>query len=142
MARGPPRRRRALRCSRRAGGARPRDRPAAFHWEGIAPIVDPPWQPTLIYPARGLELLWTPPVTTPEALARVVGRSRARLLAALDAPLSTTELARRLELTAGATSQHLGALRAAGLVTATRQGHEGLYLRTHPAECLLASVPD
>src|SRR5690349_8115135 len=28
--------------------------PSAFHREGVAPIVDPPWQPTLVYPARGL----------------------------------------------------------------------------------------
>ena len=112
--------------------------PSAFYWQGIGPIIDPPWQPTLIYPARGLELLWAPAATTPEALARVLGRSRARLLTALEAPRSTTELARRLGLTAGAVSQHLSALRAAGLVTATRHGREVLYLRTEPAERLLS----
>jgi DNA-binding transcriptional ArsR family regulator len=73
-------------------------------------------------------------------LARVLGRSRARLLTALDAPRSTAELARRLELTTGAVSQHLSALRGAGLVTATRHGREVLYLRTQPAERLLTSA--
>ena len=58
--------------------------PSAFHREGVAPIVDPPWQPTLVYPARGL---------------------------------------------------------AAGLVTAGATGREVLYLRTDPAERLLASLP-
>jgi DNA-binding transcriptional ArsR family regulator len=111
--------------------------PSAFYWQGIGPIIDPPWQPTLIYPARGLELLWEPGTAAPAALAAIIGRSRARLLTSLDAPRSTTELARRLELTAGAVSQHLKALRAAGLVTATRHGREVLYLRTEPAQRLL-----
>jgi DNA-binding transcriptional ArsR family regulator len=112
--------------------------PSAFSWQGIGPIIDPPWQPTLIYPARGLELLWAPAAAAPEALARVLGRSRARLLVALDAPRSTTELARRLGLTPGAVSQHLGALRGAGLVTARRSGREVLYLRSQTADRLLA----
>ncbi|MBA3408548.1 MAG: helix-turn-helix transcriptional regulator [Solirubrobacterales bacterium] len=93
-----------------------------------------------IYPARGRELLWEPGTAAPGALAAVIGRSRARLLTSLDAPRSTTELARRLELTTGAVSQHLGALRAAGLVTATRHGREVLHLRTEPAQRLLASA--
>jgi DNA-binding transcriptional ArsR family regulator len=114
--------------------------PSAFYWQGIGPIIDPPWQPTLIYPARGLERLWEPGSVTPAALAAVIGRSRARLLIALDAPRSTTALAGRLELTTGAVSQHLGALRAAGLVTATRHGREVLYLRTQAAQRLLASA--
>lgn len=114
--------------------------PSAFYWQDVGPIIDPPWQPTLIYPARGLELLWQPGAATPQSLARVIGRSRARLLSALDAPRSTTELARGLGLTPGAVSQHLGALRAAGLVTATRHGHEVLYLRTHVSEGLLTAT--
>jgi len=84
--------------------------------------------------------LWAPSVTAPAALVRVVGRSRARLLTALDAPRLTTELARRLDLTAGAVSRHLSALRAAGLVSATHHGREVLYLRTEPAERLLTSA--
>ena len=38
------------------------------------------------------------------------------MLGALDAPRSTTELARALELSAGSVSQHLSVLREAGLV--------------------------
>jgi hypothetical protein len=60
--------------------------PSAFYWQGIGPIIAPPWQPALLYPARGLELLWQPGTTTPGALSAVIGRSRARLLALLDAP--------------------------------------------------------
>jgi DNA-binding transcriptional ArsR family regulator len=110
--------------------------PSAFYWQSIGPIIDPPWQPTLIYPARGVELLWQPGEAGPDALARVIGRSRAALLAALDAPRPTTDLARRLGLSPGAVSQHLAALRAAGLLTATRHGREVLYLRTPLADQL------
>ena len=114
--------------------------PSVFYWHAVAPIVAPPWQPTLFYPARGLELLWEPGAPAPDALAGVIGRSRADLLTALDAPRSTTGLARRLGLSAGAVSQHLAALRAAGLATATRRGREVLYLRTELAEQLQASA--
>jgi DNA-binding transcriptional ArsR family regulator len=59
------------------------------------------------------------------------------VLAGADAPVSTTELARRLRITPGGASQHLSALAAAGLVSRRREGREVLYLRTPLAESLL-----
>jgi DNA-binding transcriptional ArsR family regulator len=114
--------------------------PTVFFWHGVAPIIYPPWQPTLIYPARGLELLWDEPAPRPEALARVLGRSRAVLLAELDRPRSTSDLAAALRLSAPAISQQLSALRAAALVGSARHGREVLYLRTELAERLLAAT--
>ena len=113
--------------------------PTAFFWHGIGPIVYPPWQPTLIYPARGLELLWDVPAPRPDALARVLGPSRSALLAELGVPRSTAALAARVSLSAPAVSQHLGALRRAGLVTSSRHGREVLYLRTELSERLVAA---
>lgn len=110
--------------------------PSAFYWQGVGPIIDPPWQPTLIYPARGVELLWQPGEAGPQALPRVIGRSRADLLAALNAPRTTTDLAKQLGLSPGAVSQHLTALRSAGLLTTHRRGREVLYLRTPLADQL------
>jgi DNA-binding transcriptional ArsR family regulator len=111
--------------------------PSAFFASRPATITDPPWQPTLLYPARGLALLWEQGERcAPETLAAVIGRTRADLLELLEAPRSTTDLAPRLELTAGAVSQHLTALRAAGLVTAERDGRAVLYLRTPTADRL------
>jgi DNA-binding transcriptional ArsR family regulator len=105
--------------------------PSAFLWDRPMVAADDPWQPTLIYPARGVATLWEEgPRTTPEGLAGVLGRTRAALLADLDAPRSTSELARRHGITAGAASQHLGALRAAGLVAARREGRNVLSVRT------------
>lgn len=113
--------------------------PSAMQSQRPACIIDAPWQPTLVYPARGVALLWQTGHSTPAALARVLGRTRATLLEALDAPRSTTELAAGLGLSAGGVSAHLIALRDAGLVTAARQGHAVLYARTPVADQLLAS---
>lgn len=110
--------------------------PSAFQWTGPSAIIGAPWQPTVIYPARGVGLLWQPDLAAGDALARIVGRTRARLLTALVAPASTTQLAERLGITPGGASQHLTALAAAGLVAGQRHGREVLYLRTARGDAL------
>jgi DNA-binding transcriptional ArsR family regulator len=115
--------------------------PSVFAWTHPSVVTDAPWQPTLAYPARGVALLWdTGAERTPEALAGVLGRSRARILTALDAPRSTSELAEVLDISPGGASQHLGALRAAGLVAARREGRVVLYGRTEAADALVAAA--
>jgi DNA-binding transcriptional ArsR family regulator len=115
--------------------------PSAFGWAFPATMTDEPWQPTLFYPARGVATLWEPGAAqAPEALGTVIGRGRAAVLAALDAPASTTELARRLEVTPGAVSQHVGALRAAGLVASERDGRTVLHARTGLADALVGGA--
>jgi len=115
--------------------------PSVFAWPRIFAKLDPPWQPTLRYPPRGVGMLWAPAQAGPsEALGAVVGRTRAALLGALDSPASTTDLARRAGVSPGAASQHLTALRDAGLVTPHRSGRYVLYARTTAAEALLAAA--
>lgn len=115
--------------------------PSAFVWPRVFSKTDPRWQPVLRYPPRGIATLWeTGSAAAPGALAAVVGRGRAMLLAELAAPASTAELARRSGLTAGAVSQHLGALKAAGLVSGHRAGRHVLYARTRLAEALVAGT--
>jgi uncharacterized protein DUF5937/helix-turn-helix protein len=105
--------------------------PSAFSWPNVYVIMDQPWQPTLIYPPRGVATLWAPGrCEGPEALAALVGPTRAAVLADLDAPRSTTELAGRLAISPASASAHLGVLRAAGLTTGTRHGRRVLYRRT------------
>lgn len=104
--------------------------PSAFLWPNLAVIADAPWLPTIAYPARGIAELWRSPPAPPEALARLLGRTRALILASLDRPLSTTALAALLELSPAGVSRHLLSLRDAGLVSATRRGHEVRYART------------
>lgn len=105
--------------------------PSAFVWPGVVLVLDLPWQPTLIYPARGIAGLWQAPATTPPvALGRLLGRTRAKLLLALAEPASTTILARRLGHSPSGVSEHLSALRDAGLLTSYRVRHQVVYERT------------
>ncbi|WP_435372370.1 ArsR family transcriptional regulator [Streptomyces ficellus] len=109
--------------------------PSAFVWPRVFSVLDEPWQPSLRYPPRAVAMLWhRRSATVSDALAGVLGRSRATLLTELTAPASTTGLARRTGMTPGGVSQHLTALRTAGLVSAHRAGREVLYARTRTGE--------
>lgn len=110
--------------------------PSAFGAERPYVIDRAPWHPAVIYPGRGIATLWEQPDPAPEGLARLLGSSRAAILAELAAPTSTTDLARRLDLSAGTASHHLTALREAGLIAGTRHGRWVLYVRTPLGEAL------
>jgi DNA-binding transcriptional ArsR family regulator len=101
-----------------------------------------PWLPGVIYPARGIATLWEQAPAAPGGLARLIGGSRATMLADLAAPRSTTELAIRLSLSPGTTSHHLAALREAGLVTSRREGRSVLYARTPLGDALASQQPN
>jgi DNA-binding transcriptional ArsR family regulator len=113
--------------------------PSVFYPHKTAAMTEEPWQPTLIYPARGVALLWEEAASAPDALAKVLGKSRAALLADLDAPRTTTDLAQRLEMTPGGVSQHLSALKDSGFVTARRNGRSVLYCRSELADQLVTA---
>jgi hypothetical protein len=104
--------------------------PSAFGWPNVLAISSEPWQPTIAYPARGIAGLWDKPLPPPGALVRLLGKTRATMLAALDRPASTTALAQRHGLSPAGASRHLIAMRDAGLVSGTRHGHEVRYART------------
>ncbi len=111
--------------------------PSVFVWPDVVSGFARPWQPTVIYPARGMGRAHTAPVPRPpEALARLLGRQRAALLAGLTAPASTTDLAHRHALAASTVSAHLSILREAGLLTSRRQGYRVLYGRTALGDAL------
>lgn len=111
--------------------------PSAYLWPNVAAIVEEPWLPTIVYPAEGIAGLWQASQPTPEALSRLLGRSRARVLAALDQPLSTTAIAAITDLSPAGASRHLIALRDAGLASTGRHGHEVRYRRTELGSALL-----
>ena len=113
--------------------------PSAFLWDKPKAIVGEPWQPTILYPARGIGTLWDEPELSC-ALESLLGANRAAILEACEAPRSTTEIARRLELSPGGVSQHLKVLRSAGLVQAERVGREVLYVRSEAADALVAAA--
>ncbi len=110
--------------------------PTVMTWPGVRKMIEP-YQPMLAYPARGIGTLWEtglPP--SPHALAALIGHSRAAMLTALAEPCSTTALARRLQITPGAVSQHLSVLVDAGMVTRSRVGRRVLYRRTRTGDML------
>jgi DNA-binding transcriptional ArsR family regulator len=112
--------------------------PSVFVWPRLAAITEGPWQPTLIYPARGVGMLWEPGVPgSPDALVALIGRRRADVLSALDVPRSTSDVASRLGLAPASVSQHLSVLRDAGLVHANRVKRVVLYARTARGDGLL-----
>ncbi|WP_219461580.1 DUF5937 family protein [Nonomuraea rhizosphaerae] len=113
--------------------------PSAFYWPSVA-VISAPYQSTLVYPVLGVATLWEQgPPPAPGALAALIGRSRARILLALAEPSTTSALAGRMSLTAGAVSQHLGVLSDGGLTVGMRVGKQVVYRRT-PAGDALASA--
>jgi DNA-binding transcriptional ArsR family regulator len=118
--------------------------PSVFTWPRLHAIVDAPWQTTLIYPARGVATAWEPtPPPGNDALSRVIGRSRADLLLALDVPRTGSQLAAVLGLSAAAISEHISALRDAGLVSTHRDGRHVIACRTTLGNHLLSGgAPD
>jgi DNA-binding transcriptional ArsR family regulator len=113
--------------------------PSVFAWPYVTAALRPTGAGTLRYPARGAGTLWEPPrPETNDHLVRLLGPTRAALLAGLAQPATTPELAGRLGVTPGAVSQHLAVLRLAGLVTTQRDGRNAVHLRTRRADALLA----
>lgn len=106
--------------------------------------VEPPWPFALVYRASGVADLLGPadPTRPPDALDRLLGRTRAAVLRALAVPATTTQLVRQLDLTLGGVGGHLTVLREAGLVTRTRTGREVRYARTPLGDALVHDVPD
>ncbi|WP_282695593.1 winged helix-turn-helix domain-containing protein [Streptomyces sp. CC208A] len=107
-----------------------------FHWRGAPLVQDVPGRPVVLaYPAGpGL-----PPVPEDlgrpeEALAGVLGGTRAALLRALPGPRTTTELAAALGGSAATVSAHTAALRGAGLLTTARTGRSVHHSLTPVAE--------
>jgi DNA-binding transcriptional ArsR family regulator len=101
--------------------------PSAFVWPSVTAIVDPPWRPTLVYPARGIGALLGGRAAAPAPLSRLLGRTRALVLADLAEPSSTAALAARHGLAPSTVSAHLSALEGAGLLLRRRHGHEVHY---------------
>ena len=75
----------------------------------------------------------------PEGLARLLGATRATVLADLAAPRSMMEDAGRLQISPANASHHLTALRDAGLLTSRREGRAVLYVRTSLGDALVAA---
>lgn len=113
--------------------------PCAFVWPDVLVSTADPL-PSLTYSPRGLGRLWeSTPDTSESPLGAVVGRTRATILALLELPMSTTQLAAQLTLAAPTLNVHLKSLLAAGILSARRDGRAVLYQRTPLGDQLVAS---
>jgi DNA-binding transcriptional ArsR family regulator len=102
--------------------------PSAFVAPRVAVTLEPP---ALVYPARGTAaLVGQGPVASGNAVSRLLGATRADILALLEEPYTTTALAHALRRSPGNVADHLAVLREAGLVARRRVGRRVLYRRT------------
>ena len=110
--------------------------PSVFNWPQVSVSKATSSQTTLLYPARGTATVWEDsagllgaglPGAGSPALEELLGAARARLLAVLRSPATTTALARQLGVTPSAVSQHLAVLHRGGLVDRRRSGRSVLY---------------
>ena len=114
--------------------------PCAFAFPDLLFLDMPGHAPTLSYSPRGVGNLWrATPDPTGSALAALMGTTRAATLLLLDLPMTTTQLACHLDVSAPTMSEHLRVLARTGLVSATRRGREVLYARTTVSEELIAA---
>lgn len=108
---------------------------SGLSWQ-IVPEYITPW---MTYSARGSGNWFSEMLPDPEEQLRVaLGDAPARLLIALCEPDHTSNLAKRLYLTAGAVSQQLKRLHQAGLVDSTRSGYKVYYRLSERGLKLLA----
>jgi DNA-binding transcriptional ArsR family regulator len=114
--------------------------PCAFVWPDVLVSTADPL-PSITYPPRGLGRLWeSAPDTSTSPLAGVIGRTRAAILALLELPMSTTQLATQLDLAAPTLNVHLKSLQAAGILSSRRHGRVVLYQRTPLGDQLLMAT--
>ncbi|MFF0389392.1 ArsR/SmtB family transcription factor [Kitasatospora sp. NPDC004615] len=102
-------------------------------------VLHPPDRPTaVLHPV-------TPavrPDAAPDGLLALLGPARTRALQAVaQGPCTTTELAAALGIAAPSASPHTNALRAAGLITTTRQGRQVQHALTPLGHALLDANP-
>jgi DNA-binding transcriptional ArsR family regulator len=101
-----------------------------FHWTGMPLAADLPGQPVLLaYPAGpGL------PVQVAEGhqdpLSAVLGRTRSQVLRLLADEHTTTGVARLAGISPASASEHITALRGAGLIATVRDGATAHHRRT------------
>lgn len=109
--------------------------PSLYNSPCVSVYIDEPWQPTIIYPVRGVGGLKR--AVAGPALARLVGAARANVLRQAAAPKTTTGIAKVLALSSATVSFHLRALLEAGLVERKRVGRLVLYTQTPLGEALV-----
>jgi DNA-binding transcriptional ArsR family regulator len=116
--------------------------PCVFAWPHVMADFGGDDPPSITYGPRGGGDLWSPVASQAvdgDALAALLGRSRAAILLHLGRPASTSDLARDLGQSMPAVSAHLAVLRRSGLITSWRAGRRVLNQRTALATSVAAA---
>jgi DNA-binding transcriptional ArsR family regulator len=108
--------------------------PSVFCWPTAAVLDNHEQTPVLIYPAsasaRAALDEGSSTGASEDRLAALIGSVRARILSFPTWPTTTTRLAQRLGLAQSTVSDHIRALRAAGLIESTRRRNEVFHSLT------------
>ncbi|MFC5720130.1 ArsR/SmtB family transcription factor [Streptomyces gamaensis] len=99
--------------------------------------ADPDLTPVLVYPARHASEAAPAVAAPPRSLGKLVGHTRSAVLGSIGGGCTTSELARRVGVSAASASQHAGVLREAGLVLTLRHGSAVMHTLTPLGAALL-----
>ncbi|TJZ55730.1 winged helix-turn-helix transcriptional regulator [Streptomyces piniterrae] len=103
--------------------------PVTFH--------NPELTPVLVYPVEHQASRPAPPPPSDRCLGRLVGQTRSAILQGIGVGCTTSELARRVDVSVASASQHATVLREAGLLVTLRQGNAVLHTLTPLGAALL-----
>ncbi|MCB5906839.1 ArsR/SmtB family transcription factor [Streptomyces pinistramenti] len=103
--------------------------PVTFH--------NPDLTPVLVYPVEHPVPRAVPALPPERSLGRLVGRTRSAILQGIGVGCTTSELARRVDVSLASASQHATVLRDAGLLVTLRQGNAVLHTLTPLGAALL-----
>ncbi|MFF4078406.1 ArsR/SmtB family transcription factor [Streptomyces sp. NPDC001777] len=119
--------------------------PSFFCHGGPVALADPELPQVLVYPIARTEGPDAAPFGAEgrlKPLGGLLGRTRARVLTALQGSATTGELARVLHISTASASEHVRALREAGLVQGNRVGGCVIHSLTPLGEALLHGVTE
>jgi DNA-binding transcriptional ArsR family regulator len=115
--------------------------PSYLSWGTPDVLRDTTLPPVLVYPIEhDLALHPGPRPTDGSALAALIGRTRTSLLESLGDGRTTSELARRVGVSAASVSQHTAVLREARLITTSRAGKAVVHTLTPLGSALLSDL--
>lgn len=114
--------------------------PSFLSWGTADALYDPELPPVLVYPVEhDLAMMARGGGDDRLSLEALIGTTRTYVLGGINEGATTSQLARRIGVSAGSISQHTGILRDAGLIRTTRTGKSVLHTLTPLGSALLSA---
>lgn len=115
--------------------------PSVMSSWGCMVLTEPPAQPTLFYPARGVTAGWARSAAEiTDALGALLGPARAEILLGASVARTTSQIALDAGIAVSTASHHLRVLRDAGLIASERDGARMMHMRTPLGEAMVGAV--